>query len=405
MTKTISLRERIALYALLTSLTAFSIDALLPALRTIGADLGAAPPLSTQHVVSLFVFGMVFGELLLGPLSDAMGRKRALLLGLAVYALGTVVAMLAGSLETVILGRFLQGIGVAGPKIATRAMVRDQFEGEAMARVMSFMFTLFILVPMLAPAAGQGLVAVTGWRGVFVAYLVMAGLAGLWLTLRQPETLAAEQRIPFRPRLLLRNGMRILACRRVTLLVLATGIGFGVQLLYLGTAADLFLDAYGIEAAFPLFFALFASSIGLSSFLNGRLVRRHGMEKLARLGFCGLGAAGLALTLTALIWSGRPPLALFMALGFAAFFTVGLVFGNLNAMAMRSLGQMAGLGASLVASLSSLVATLFAIALGAIYTGTTLALSIGFLLAGALGLLLTELAARSDDAPVEAIRA
>ena len=404
MTPSISFRERIALYALLTSLTAFSIDALLPALRAIGAEVGAAPPLSTQHVVSLFVFGMVFGELLLGPLSDAMGRKRALLLGLAVYAFGTVVAMFAGTLETVILGRFLQGIGVAGPKIATRAMIRDQFEGDAMARVMSFMFTLFIFVPMLAPVAGQGLLAITGWRGVFVAYLAMAGLVGLWLALRQPETLPMDRRIPFRPRLLLRNGMRILACRRVTSLVVATGLVFGAQLLYLGTAADLFLDAYGIERAFPVFFAIFASSIGLASFLNGRLVQRHGMDRMARFGFRGLITAGLLLTFISLVWSGRPPLALFMALGFAAFFAVGVVFGNLNAMAMRSLGQMAGLGASLVASLSSLVATIFAIALGSIYTGTTLALATGFLLAGLLGLLLVEMATRGDAAPLEALR-
>ncbi|MGJ7037542.1 MFS family permease [Shinella sp. BE166] len=155
MTSSISFRERIALYALLTSLTSLSIDALLPGLREIGADVGVAPPLSTQHVISLFIFGMAFGELLLGPLSDAIGRKKALVLGLCVYAAGTIIAMLAGTLEMVILGRFLQGVGVSGPKIATRAMIRDQFEGDAMARVMSFMFTLFILVPMLAPALAR----------------------------------------------------------------------------------------------------------------------------------------------------------------------------------------------------------------------------------------------------------
>ena len=166
----ISSRERIVLYALLTSLTSLSIDALLPGLHAIAADLAPAPPLSTQHVVSFFVCGMALGELLLGPLSDALGRKRALLLGLGVYLAGTVIAMLAGSLDMVILGRFLQGVGVSGPKIATRAMIRDQFEGAAMARVMSFMFTLFILVPMCAPALGQAIMALSGWRGIFGLY-------------------------------------------------------------------------------------------------------------------------------------------------------------------------------------------------------------------------------------------
>ncbi|NUS69174.1 MAG: multidrug effflux MFS transporter [Ensifer adhaerens] len=404
MTIQTSFRERIVLYALLTSLTSISIDALLPGLRQIGADVGVAPPLSTQHVISLFILGMAFGELLLGPLSDALGRKRALVLGLGVYALGTVIAMVASSLEMVILGRFLQGVGVSGPKIATRAMIRDQFEGDAMARVMSFMFTLFILVPMLAPTLAQGIITVAGWRSIFAVYLAAASLLGLWLVMRQPETLPAEKRIPFRLGLLVSNGRRILSHRRVTLLIVATGLVFGAQLLYLSTAADLFFDAYGIGETFPLYFAMLATGIGLASFLNAKLVQRFGAEAMARRGFVGLAAAGLAMLAASLYWGGRPPLAVLLVLGFAAFFAVGVLFGNLNAMAMRSLGQVAGLGASLIASGSSLVATVFSIAVGAFYDGTTLNLSAGFFLAGVGALVLAELALRADASPVEAIR-
>lgn len=404
MTSTTSFRERIALYACLTSLTSISIDALLPGLRQIGADVGAAPPLSTQHIISLFILGMACGELLLGPLSDALGRKKALVLGLCVYALGTVIAMTAGSLEMVILGRFVQGIGVSGPKIATRAMIRDQFEGDAMARVMSFMFTLFILVPMLAPALAQGIIAVGGWRSVFAVYLGVAGLLGVWLAMRQPETLPPAKRIPFRPRLLVLNGWRILSNQRVTLLIVATGLVFGAQLVYLSTAADLFFDAYGIAETFPFYFAVLATGIGLASFLNAKLVQRFGSETMARYGFAGLAAAGLAMLVASGFWEGRPPLPVLMVLTFSAFFAVGVLFGNLNAMAMRSLGQVAGLGASLIASGSSLIATLFAITLGAFYDGTTLTLSAGFLVAGVSALALAELAARGDASPVEAIR-
>ncbi|WP_426228812.1 multidrug effflux MFS transporter [Pararhizobium sp. DWP3-4] len=404
MTSSTSFRERIALYACLTSLTSISIDALLPGLRQIGADVGAAPPLSTQHVISLFILGMACGELLLGPLSDALGRKKALVLGLCVYALGTVIAMTAGSLEMVILGRFVQGIGVSGPKIATRAMIRDQFEGDAMARVMSLMFTLFILVPMLAPALAQGIIAVGGWRSVFVVYLGLAGLLGLWLVMRQPETLPPAKRIPFRPRLLVLNGWRILSNRRVTLLIVATGLVFGAQLVYLSTAADLFYDAYGIAETFPFYFAALATGIGLASFLNAKLVQRFGSDTMARCGFAGLAMAGLAMLAVSAFWGGRPPLPVLMVLAFSAFFAIGVLFGNLNAMAMRSLGQVAGLGASLIASGSSLIATLFAITLGAFYDGTTFTLSAGFLVAGISALVLAELAARGDAAPVEALR-
>ncbi|MDW5313908.1 multidrug effflux MFS transporter [Rhizobium sp. PL01] len=404
MTSSISFRERIALYALLTSLTSLSIDALLPGLRQISEDVGTAPPLSTQHVISLFIFGMAFGELLLGPLSDAMGRKKALVLGLGVYMAGTITAMLAGSLEMVILGRFLQGLGVSGPKIATRAMIRDQFEGEAMARVMSLMFTLFILVPMLAPALAQGLISFAGWRSVFGVYLVMAVLLGLWLAMRQPETLPAEKRIPFRPKLLFLNGRRILSKRRVVLLIIATGIVFGAQLLYLSTAADLFFDAYGIKDTFPLYFAMLATGVGLSSFLNAELVLRFGMDTMARTAFMGLASTGLLMLLASVLWGGLLPLAALMVFCFSAFFAIGILFGNLNAMAMRSLGQVAGLGASLIASGSSLIATLFAIGIGHFYDGMTTYLAAGYCIAGVSALILAELAMQGDPSPVEAAR-
>ncbi|MET3648121.1 MFS transporter [Phyllobacterium ifriqiyense] len=353
MTSSISFRERIALYALLTSLTSISIDALLPGLRQIGEDVVGGPPLSTQHIISLFIFGMAVGELLLGPLSDAMGRKKALVLGLGIYAVGTIIAMLAGSLEVVILGRILQGVGVSGPKIATRAMIRDQFEGDAMARVMSLMFTLFIMVPMLAPAMAQGVNYMAGWRAIFGIYLAMAMILGLWLVIRQPETLPVDKRISFRPKLLIRNGRRILAKRRVALLIVATGMVFGSQLLYLSTAADLFFDAYEIKETFPFYFAVLAAGIGLASFLNAKLVQRFGTDAMTRAAFMGLAIIGLLMLIASVLWRGHLPLVVLMVFTFSAFFTIGILFGNLNAMAMRSLGQVAGLGASLIASGSS----------------------------------------------------
>ncbi|WP_182085727.1 multidrug effflux MFS transporter [Aureimonas sp. ME7] len=397
-------RGRIVLYALLTALTAVSIDALLPGLRDIGVEFGAAPPFSTQHVVSLFIFGMVFGELALGPISDAIGRKRALVAGLGVYAIGTLIGLFASSLEVLILGRVLQGVGVAGPKIATRAMIRDQFEGEAMARVMSFLFSLYILVPMIAPAMGQGVIALGGWRAMFAVYLGLAVLMGAWLIWRQPETLPPGRRIPFRPRILFANGVRILANWRVTLLIAATGFVFGAQLLYLSVAADLFADVYEVRESFPFYFALLAGGVGLASYLNAHLVGRFGMDAMARFGFLGLTLAGLSMLAVSVAFGGRPPLVPLLAFGFAAFFSIGILFGNLNAMAMRSLGEVAGLGASLIASGSSLVATLFAVGLGAFYDGTVTVLAGGIFLAGIASLLLGALSARGRDGNVAAVR-
>lgn len=393
-------RSRLILYALLTSLTSLSIDALLPGLRQIGLELGVAPPLSTHHVISLFIFGMAFGELVIGPLSDAFGRKQALLGGLCVYLLGTVVALFAQSLEMVLIGRFLQGVGVSGPKIATRAMIRDQFEGDAMARVMSFMFTLFILVPMLAPALAQGLIAIAGWRIVFVAYFVIAVVLGAWVAARHPETLPVARRIPFRPRLLFLNARRILSSPRVTLLIVATGLVFGAQLLYLSTAADLFFEAYGVTESFPLYFAALALAMGLASFTNARLVQRLGVVAMARAGFIGLTAVSLLMVVATLGVEGVLPFAIFLTLLSLAFFAIGILFGNLNALAMQTLGNVAGFGASLIASGSSLVATLFAVGFGGFYSGDTTYLAVGFFAAGLSSLVLAEIAIRRHELPV-----
>lgn len=392
--QTVVRRERLILYALLTSLTALSIDALLPALRQIEADLTASTWFEPHHLVSLFIFGMVFGELCLGPISDAAGRKPALLGGLAVYGIGTAICLGANSLEGVILGRVLQGAGVSGPKIATRAMIRDQFQGDAMARVMSFLFTLFILVPMLAPAAGQWVSGWLGWRAIFTCYLIIGLCLGLWLWLGHPETLAPARRVPLSPRRLASNALRVLACPRVSLLIMATGLVFGAQLTFLSLAAAVFADAFGLTQGFPYVFAGLAAGIGLASFVNGTLVERFGSDNMARWGFILLTASGAAMAATSLMASGFPPLWVFLATGFSAFFAIGILFGNLNALAMADLGEVAGLGASLIASGSSLVATVFALIAAEFYVGTSTPIGGAIFCAGGGALILFYSAAR-----------
>lgn len=414
--QTIVRRERLILYALLTSLTALSIDALLTELRQIEADLTASTWLEPHHLVSLFIFGMVFGELCLGPISDAVGRKPALLGGLAVYGIGTSICLCVNSLEGVILGRILQGAGVSGPKIATRAMIRDQFQGDAMARVMSFLFTLFILVPMLAPAAGQWMSGWLGWRAIFTCYLIIGSCLGLWLWLGHPETLTPARHIPLSPRRLASNARRVLACPRVSLLIVATGLVFGAQLTFLSLAADVFADAFGLTQGFPYVFAGLAAGIGLASFVNGTLVERFGSDNMARWAFLDkkaagdlqtfgsdnmarwglilLTASGAAMATTSLMANGFPPLWVFLATGFLAFFAIGILFGNLNALAMADLGEVAGLGASLIASGSSLVATVFALIAAEFYAGTATPIGGAIFCAGGGALILFYSAAR-----------
>lgn len=389
------LPEFVALFSLTTSLIALSIDAILPALGAMGRSLAVGNPNDTQLIVTMFIFGMIFGELFFGPLSDAIGRKKALLLGLAIYGAGTIVAMTATSLEQMLLGRIIQGIGVSGPKIASRALIRDQFEGAAMARIMSFIMMVFILVPMLAPALGQAVLLVADWRAIFNVFLAIAAIVALWMQVRQPETLTRERRIRFSPATILANGLLIVRHGPVMAYTFSAGFVFGALLLYLSTVQAIFVDLYGVGDRFALYFALLALGIGLASFSNSQLVMRYGMHRLAVTALLGLiGFAGVLL-FVALSQGGVPSFPVFMGLCFAVFFCNGLLFGNLNAMAMQSLGRVAGLGASMIASISSLVAVVLSVVIGRFYDETVVPLTIGFLIAGSCSLFLVLAARRS----------
>jgi len=390
------LPEFVALFSVVTALTALSIDAILPALQTIGEVMAVEDSRDTQLVVTLFVLGMVFGELFFGPLSDAYGRKPAILAGLLIYAGGCLVAMTAGSLELVLIGRIVQGIGAAGPKIASRALIRDQYEGAAMARIMSFIFMVFILVPMLAPALGQAILRLTDWRAIFVLFLGLAGIAGLWLQLRQPETLTAERRIRFSVSTVLANGLLIFRHPPVMAYTFAAGAIFGALLTYLSTAQALFIDLYGVKDLFPLFFGILALGVGISSFTNSQLVMRYGMHRLSVTALVGVMLMAALLFAVARAHGGVPPFTAFMAICFLMFSCIGILFGNLNALAMQSLGRVAGLGASIIASVSSLVAVVLSVAVGRFYDQTAEPLALGFFLAGALSLVLVLAAKRSS---------
>src|SRR4030095_5975332 len=170
---TTSLGEFVALMATLTALVALSIDMVLPALPAIGAALGVERANENQLIVSLLFLGFGLGQLFYGPLSDATGRKPAAYVGLALYAGGCLLSLLATAFPLMLAGRLLQGLRVAGPRTLTLALVRDRFEGREMARVMSLIMGVFILVPIVAPAIGQAILGVSGWRAIFGVYLAM----------------------------------------------------------------------------------------------------------------------------------------------------------------------------------------------------------------------------------------
>jgi DHA1 family bicyclomycin/chloramphenicol resistance-like MFS transporter len=380
----IGLFEFVALMALMTSLVALSIDAVLPAMSQIAADLEITDPRQSHLIVSLFFIGMAFGQLYYGPLSDDKGRRYAILSGLIVFAIGSIVCMNAESLEVMLVGRVIQAFGVSGPRIATLAVIRDKYEGEAMARVMSFIMMVFILVPMLAPIFGQTILFWFSWQHIFSSFLLFGLLTGLWFFIRQPETLPKEKRLPFSWSQLRISSKFILTHKLVMFYTLSAGIIFGAFLAYISSSQTIFQQIYDTGELFPMYFAMLAFSIGLASFINGTLVMRLGMRKLCTWAMLGWILFSTLLTVLCLVNDGVPPLWQFVSTLFCAFFCIGILFGNINAMAMQPLGGMAGLGAAIIGSLSSIVSVLTAVLVGSFIESSITPIALGFLGFGCL---------------------
>ncbi|MFD0857462.1 multidrug effflux MFS transporter [Roseovarius aquimarinus] len=385
-TTPLPLTEFVIMLAMMISIVALSTDLMLPGLDVIGHDLGVDDANDTQLIVSSLFLGFAVGQALAGPLSDSFGRKPVIYAGYALFILGCVLSLTATSWEAMIAGRVLQGLGAASPRIVSLALVRDGYEGRSMARIMSIVMAVFVLVPTIAPALGQGVIWLAGWRATFLVLIVMAALAGTWFALRQPETLPAHERRPFSARAIGRGIAEIARSRVAMGSTVALGMIFGAFLAYLSTAQQVYEGVYDAGALFALYFGMAALSIGAAAVVNSMLVMRLGMRFLTRLALIGLIALAALFAVPALAMGGVPPLALFIGWLIASFFCVGLLFGNLNAIAMEPLGHMAGLGAALIGSLSNFIALPISYLIGHAFNGTVLPMLTGFGVVGCLAL-------------------
>ena len=368
------LPEFIAMLAFLFATIAFSIDAMLPALPDIAADLTPDNVNRAQLILTTFVAGMGLGTLFAGPISDAIGRKRTITIGFGIYIAATIAALYADSLEFLLIARFVQGLGAAGPRIVGLALVRDLYEGREMARISSFVMMIFIMIPAVAPSLGAGIIAISDWHGVFLAFIAFAVIGALWLNIRQAETLPPAARRPLRVGTLYAAAKEVLSDRQVMLATLILTLGFGQMFGLLSSAQQLFGETYGKGENFHLWFAAMALLSGSGTILNATFVMRFGMRRIAKWAYVMQTiVSGVALTL---ILSGVLPQGLEFPLFFfwavSVFFMAGVTFGNLNALALQRMGHIAGMAASIVAAISTLAAVLIAAPVGLLYNGTAI---------------------------------
>lgn len=378
--------EFVALMAALMSIVALSIDALLPALPEIGNSLGVTNPNDNQLLITMIFLGLGFGQLIFGPLSDSFGRKPIVFIGFIVFIIASIICVTTKSFEIMILGRILQGVGISSPRSLTLSMIRDEFSGDYMAKIMSIVVMFFILVPVVAPSLGQFLLYYFNWESIFYFNLGFGLLIMIWFWVRQPETLIKSKRIKFTPHLFIDGTKEFFKHKEAVAFTFVSGFITGSFMVYLSTSQQIFQEQYNLADMFPYIFASLAISIGLATFLNSQLVVRFGMYKIA-LASC-IAYSIISVLYVIIFWSGQNPSITILISFFALqFFAVGFLFGNLRAIAMQPLGHIAGIGAAINGFISTVMAVPIANYIGSFVKTSVLPLFIGFSFFGIMSLL------------------
>lgn len=371
MSSRISQSEFIAMMAMLVATVAFSIDSMLPAMPQIAEELTPEAPNRAQLVLSGFLVGMGLGTLFTGPLSDTFGRKAVVNFGAALYILGAVLAWAAPSLELMVAARVMQGVGAAGPRIVSLAIVRDLHVGRAMARIVSFIMVVFTIVPALAPLIGTLIIDLGGWRSIFLAFLIFATISTLWVNLRLDEPLPPAQRRPFRLSGFREALTEMMAIPMVRASIYVQTLVFTVLFTSISLIQQSFDVIFDRAENFALYFFIIGIFCATSSLVNAAFVMKHGMRAIISLSITVtfvltlviLGLQFIGLGDTAVFW-------IYVFWQMTLFYQMGLTVGNLNALGMEPLGHIAGLAASVIGAIATIIAAVVSTVVAQLFNGT-----------------------------------
>ncbi|WP_353777636.1 Bcr/CflA family efflux MFS transporter [Winogradskyella sp. 3972H.M.0a.05] len=378
--------EFVLLMAALMSLVALSIDAMLPALPDIGNYLSVEDPNKNQLLITMIFLGLGSGQLILGPLSDSFGRKPIVYIGFVIFGIASYICLSTKSFEMMIIGRVLQGVGLSAMRTVAIAMVRDLYEGDYMAKILSIVVMTFILVPVIAPTLGQWLLDLFNWQSIFLFNLIYGVFILLWFSRRQNETLKPQYKIPFTGRLFIDGTIEFFKHKDAVAYTLVSGFITGSFMVWLSTSQQIFEQQYDLKAEFPYIFASMAISVGFSTFMNSRIVVRYGMWRIAYWAIIAYVLVSLSYVLLHL--NGNNPSLIILLMFFSLqFFSVGFIFGNMRALAMQPLGHIAGIGSAINGFISTVMAVPIANYIGSFVETSVLPLFIGFTIFGVLSLL------------------
>lgn len=371
--------ELMWMMALLMALNAFGIDAILPALDALAADLSVEGN-DRQFVIGVYLLTGGMGALAPGALADRFGRRPILLGAIAVYIVLSVLSALAPTYEALIAVRGCQGFFAAGIIALPPAIIRDRVGGDKMARMMSLIFVIFLMVPAVAPTVGEAILQVGNWRAIFGFMAVLGVAVGAWVYTRLPESLSEDNRQPIRPRTIAANMGRALVLPSVAGYVIGSALVFGALFGFINSSQQLITETFGAGDIFPLVFAICAGSMAFASWSNSRIVERFGARRVshtALFGFIIVSAAQVMFTFQPdeSLWHFVPLMAINMAL-------LGFIGSNFGAIAMNPFFAIAGAASSAHGFVRMTTAALLGGAIGYAFDGTARPLALALLASG-----------------------
>lgn len=384
--KTLGDKELTVMMASLMALNALAIDSMLPAFPAIVGNLSLANPNSIQYIISVFLAGTGIGALIHGPLSDRFGRKPILLMATVGAALFSLACSLSNSFELLLAMRFCHGLMAAAMGVLVVSVIRDQFEGDAMARRMSTIFLIFMIVPIIAPTIGQFVLLFAGWRTIFDLMAFMALAAAFWVYYRLPETLRPENVIPIEPHALAKAWTKVITNRNAAGYMIGAGIVQGALFGYLNSSPQLFDEVFDAASFFTIGFAIVALGIAASNFTNARIVERYGARRVSQTALISFILLGLLQVAAAEFAPTSLPL--FLVLLTANMAMVGFIGSNFSSIAMTPFGDVAGAASSFQSFVKTVLAAGIGAAIGQQFNGSVLPVAGGFLACGLAALAL-----------------
>lgn len=379
-------REFIAMMAMLMALQALCIDSMLPALGAIAADLGSSDPNRRQLIIGVYVFASGIGALFPGALADRFGRRPVLLACLAIYLLFALGCAVAQDFTVLLIMRGLQGLGSAGVSVLPNAIIRDRFGGDRMARMLSVVSMVFMLVPILAPSIGQVILLFANWRFIFGMMAVVAAAMGMWVWFRLPETLHPEYRQTIAPGEIARNMGEVAVNRAAVGYVVGAGLVTGAMFGYINSSQQLIAEHFGAAGLFPLIFGASALALAFASFTNSRIVERFGARRVSHSALLTYLAASLIQVALAhlphqTLWQFLPVMAVNVLL-------LGFIGANFGSIALQPFARIAGAAASFQAFARMVLGGAIGALIGQAYDDSARPLAFGLLTCALLSLLL-----------------